>query len=312
MELRHLRYFVAVAESGSVSRAAAEIFIAQPPLSVQIKQLEEEIGTKLLIRYPRGVRLTAAGEQFLVAAKDLLARAEQAKRLARQMSDSDGGQLRIGFVPSANQMVLQRLLRDLRKVRPRCDIDAVEMISDQQLEALQRTEIDVGIVRNPFFSTSGFSRIELADPFCLAIPEGHLLEGKAPVDLSAAAAHTFVNFTRHRGRAFFDQTISLCTEAGFSPHIRYEASTLFGVLDMVSAGLGIALVPASSIMLKPKHVTLRLLDKASRPGLLSLIHRQDDPNPTVTTLAGLARPLFAQLRKELQRAFPDLRNLAMG
>ena len=306
MELRHLRYFVAVAECGSISRASEELFIAQPPLSVQIRQLEDELGTRLLIRYPRGVGLTPAGEIFLQEAKDLLARAERAKRMAHAVSNEEGGQLRIGFIPSAGHMVLQRLIRELRRQRPRSDIDVVEMISDVQLQALHRMEIDVGIVRNPFASTSGLATIELVDPFCLAIPAGHPLEGRPPIALREAAHHVFVSFTRHRGRAFFDQAISLCTDAGFSPNIRYEASTLFGVLDMVSAGLGIALVPASSAILNPQHLALRLLLEPSRPGRLSLVHRRDDPNPAVATLAASAESVFAELKEEIRRTFPEL------
>lgn len=306
MELRHLRYFVAVAECGSISRAAEELFIAQPPLSVQIKQLETEVGTRLLIRYPRGIRLTSAGERFFQEAKDILARAERAKRLAHGVDCAEGGQLRIGFIPSAGHMVLQPLLRELRRERPRCDIDVVEMISDLQLDALLRLEIDVGIVRsNPFAAHEGLSSIALADPFCLAIPEHHPLASPEPIELRQAAQYTFVSFTRHRGRAFFDQAISLCTDAGFSPYIRYEASTLFGVLDMVSAGLGIALVPASSASLNPQHLCFRLLRSPSRPGLLSLVHRRDDPNPAVATLARLSEGVFAQLKAVMLRAFPE-------
>jgi DNA-binding transcriptional LysR family regulator len=305
MELRQLRYFVSVAECGSISRAAEELFIAQPPLSVQIRQLEENLGTQLLIRYPRGVRLTPAGEFFLQEAKDLLARAERAKRLARDFSNEGWGQLRIGYIPSAGHMVLRRLLRELRRQRPQSDIDLVEMNSDTQLQALHRMEIDVGIVRNPFAATSGLSTIELSDPFCLAVPEGHLLQGNTPIELREAAPHVFVGFIRHRARDFFDQAISLCTDAGFSPNIRYEVSTLFGVLDIVSSGLGIALVPASSVMLHPQHIKLRLLDRPSRPGLLSFVHRQNDPNPVVSTFSNLAADIFAELRGELRKFFPE-------
>lgn len=304
MELRHLRYFVAVADHGSISRAAEELFIAQPPLSVQIRQLEDELGARLLVRCPRGVRLTPAGEHFLVEARELLARAERAKRVVQVADSAEGGQLRLGFIPSAGHIVLQRLLRELRKVRRQSDIDAVEMISDLQLQALRRGEIDVGIVRNPFASLDGLSSIEVADPFCLAIPEGHALAGSGAIELREAAPHTFVSFTRHRGRAFFDQAISLCTDAGFSPYIRYEASTLFGVLDMVSAGLGVAVVPASSVLLNPQHLCFRYLRNPSRPGRLSLVYREDDANPVVASLAALAGSVFSAIGREIAQALP--------
>jgi DNA-binding transcriptional LysR family regulator len=304
MELRHLRYFVTVAECGNISRAAEELFIAQPPLSLQIRHLEEELGTPLLIRYPRGVRLTPAGERFLREAKDLLARADHAKRSIQGADSDDGGQLRIGIVPSVGHTMLPRLLRDFKKLRPKCELDVAEMITEQQLQALRRREINIGIMRKPFSSVADFSLIESADPFCLAIPFDHPFAGTAPLELKHAAQETFVSFTRHRGQGFFDQTISLCMDAGFSPNIRYEASTLFGVLDMVSAGLGVALVPASATLLNPQHVNLRLLRQQTRPGVLALVRRQNDPDPAVTAFANLATGIFAEFGKELQRTFP--------
>ena len=287
MELRHLKYFVAVSELGSVSRAAEKLFIAQPPLSVQIKQLEEEVGTPLLLRHPRGVKLTPAGAAFLAEAKDVLARADHAKRVARQVNNSEGGVVRIGFVPTASHTVIPRLVRRLRTARPQIEIEVREMISGEQVEALLPNEIDVGLLRPPIASGPVLIASSLQDPFCLAVPEGHALAGEDPIQLRAAARVAFVSVTRHRGPVYFDQTIGLCTDAGFNPDIRYEASTIYGVLELVGAGLGVGLVPASAITVAPRGLTFRLLRRPSRTGSLALAHLRDDPNPIVAILAVL-------------------------
>jgi len=299
VELRHLRYFVAVAEMGSVSRAAERLFIAQPPLSTQIKQLEDEVGVKLFVRHPRGVRLTAAGTAFLAEAKDLLARSEHAKRMARHHDFALGGAVRIGYVPSAGHTVLPRLLRQIREIHPDGEVDVREMITPQQVQALCTSEIDVGLARAPINSRRIKLVVELDDPFCLAVPLGHLLSGKGSIDLRGAADCTFVSSARHRGPAYFDQMIGLCSDAGFSPELRYEASTLYGVLDLVSAGLGVAIVPASAIMLAPKGFTLRILEHPTRAGSLAFVQLRGDPNPFMTTLGELATTVFADLKRDI-------------
>jgi DNA-binding transcriptional LysR family regulator len=299
VELRHLRYFVAAAEMGSISRAAEKLFIAQPPLSMQIKQLEDEVGVKLLVRYSRGVRLTAAGTAFLAEAKDLLARSERAKRLARHYDSAVGGAVRIGYVPSACHTVLPRLLREMRQLRPVGEIDVREMITPQQVQALCAGDIDVGLARAPINSRRITLVVELDDPFCLAVPLGHALSGKGSIDLRAAADCTFVSSARHRGPAYFDQTMGLCSDAGFSPELRYEATTLYGVLDLVSAGLGVAIVPASAIMLAPKGFTLRILERPTRAGSLAFVQLRGDPNPFVVTLGNLATTVFADLKRDI-------------
>ena len=301
MELRHLRYFVAVAELGSVSRAAETLFIAQPPLSMQIKQLEEELGVPLLLRYARGVRLTAAGTVFLEQAKDLLARAERAKQMARRQDNVAAGLARIGYVPSAGHTVMPRLVRRLRSIHPECEIVVREMVTAQQSQALQDSEIDIGLLRPPITSSRLTITSELSDPFCLAIPDGHALTGTGPIDLRSAAQEIFVGFTRHHGPDFYDQTLGLCTDVGFSPNLRYEASTLYGVLDLVSAGLGVAIVPASSSTLSPTGFGLRILNRPTRAGCLALAQSRGDPNPMLSTLSELTSAVFDELGTEMRQ-----------
>ena len=303
MELRHLRYFVAVAELGSVSRAAEKLFIAQPPLSTQIKQLEDEVGVKLLVRYARGVRLTAAGSAFLTEAKDLLARSERAKRVARRNDPTVPGSVRIGYVPSAGHTILRRLMREMRQRWPDAEIDVREMITPNQVQALSAGEIDVGFARAPVNSTRIAVVVQLEDPYCLAIPRGHALEGPGPVELRAAAECAFITSSRNRGPAYFDQALGLCSDAGFSPDLRYEASTLYGVLDLVSAGLGVAIVPASAVLLAPTGFTMRLIDRPTRAGGLASVQLRGDPNPFIATMGKIASVVFAGLQRDVNMTF---------
>jgi DNA-binding transcriptional LysR family regulator len=306
MELKDLRNFIAVAELGSVSSAAKKLSMTQPPLSLQIKELEEELGVQLLIRHPRGVRLTTAGTAFLNDAKDVLARAESARYRARHQKDATGGFVRIGYAPSAGHMILPRLIRRLRALRPAAKLEVREMFSSMQGQALQSNEIDVGLVRPPVNASLVVLGAQLSDPFCLAIPDGHALAVKGPIDLRDVVQEVFVSSTRPRGPAFFDQSLGLCADAGFSPDIRYEATTVYGMLDLVGAGLGIAIVPGSMATLAPAGVTLRLLRNPSRAGAIAFAQLRGDPNPLVATLATLASEVFAKFGEEVIRALAQL------
>ena len=301
MELRHLRYFTAVAETGNLSRAAQKLFIAQPPLSLQIRQLEEELGVALFTRHPKGVRLTPAGQSLLPEARQLLERAGRFPELARAAGSGAGGSVTLGYVPSASGTVLPALVRELRKVHPGVTIGLREMISDEQNEALVAGHIDAGIAR----SASRHSRVAVAcqipDAFCLAVA-GAETRSAGTLDLRDYAEHPFVAFTRHRGPAYFDQSIHLCSQAGFSPRIRYEASTVHGVLDLVSAGLGVALVPASTVLLAARGVRVHALRRRAAGEVLSLLRCRVDANPLLPVIEQMVAAIFDSLARRAQAA----------
>jgi len=175
MELRHLRYFVAVAEQGNVSRAARKLFIAQPPLSAQLKQLEEEVGAALFTRLPRGVRLTPAGESLLEDARAILARAQQAPLRARERQQSRQGVVRLGLVPSAMHSVLPGLLRRIADAGWNLRVEAREMITSQQLRALRAGELDLGFGRPGKGEPLAEEVAGMDDPYCLAMAPSHPL-----------------------------------------------------------------------------------------------------------------------------------------
>ncbi|KQP47631.1 LysR family transcriptional regulator [Pseudorhodoferax sp. Leaf274] len=297
MELRHLRYFIAVAETGSLSRAAEKLFIAQPPLSVQIRQLEEEMGTPLFVRHPKGVRLTAAGEALMPEARALLDRAGHLKD--RLQGDGAGGVLSLGYVPSASSTVLPQLVRLLRATHPGLRIELREMISSAQTEALVAGHLDAGIARSPGRHPRVVAPAQMDDPFCLASPAAQPPQERAAIDLRGFSEQDFVAFTRHRGPAYFDQSIHLCARAGFSPRIRYEASTVHGVLDLVGAGLGHALVPQSAVLLGRTGIALRRIRSPSQDQVLALLRRKGDTRAAPQWLDEAVQTIFAQMAQRM-------------
>jgi DNA-binding transcriptional LysR family regulator len=297
MELRHLRYFVAVAETGSLSRAAEKLFIAQPPLSVQIRQLEEELGVALFMRHPKGVRLTAAGETLAAEARDLLLRAGRLRDVVAQ--GQVAGSLVLGFVPSAAGTVIPALVRALRNRLPALGIELREAISSEQVEALVAGRIDLGLARAPVRHARLQVACDMDDPFCLALAADDPALPEGAVALRDFAEHDFVSFTRHRGPAYFDRSIHLCGQAGFSPRIRYEASTVHGVLDLVGAGLGVALVPASTAMLPQRGAVLRRLRRPGGHGSLVLLRRKGEERAAVAVVAQEVQAIFQALQQRL-------------
>lgn len=293
MELRHLRYFVAIAELGSFTRAAQALSIAQPPLSKQMRDFEAEIGTPLLVRHVRGITLTAAGEQVLEDARDILARADRLRRHAA--ASREASLLGIGFIPSVSDFLLPRVLPELRRTFPQLAVELHEMLTLEQLTALQTGKIDAAFCRPPIRPKTLKITAELADPFCLAVPSGHPLAVPGEIALEAAAEAEFVAFKRDQARAFFDQTLDFCAEAGFNPVVRCEAGTVFGVMNLVAAGMGVAIVPASAVSAAPPGITLRLLIRPPRPGALALVVRRVDRAPAVAGLVATATAAFAEL-----------------
>jgi DNA-binding transcriptional LysR family regulator len=302
MELRHLRYFAAVAETGNLSRAAEKLFIAQPPLSVQIRQLEEELGQALFTRHPKGVRLTAAGQALLPEARYLVDRAARVVEVVRQAGKGPSGNLSVGFVPSASSTVLPVLVRQLRRLHAGVNLELREMISSEQIDALVAGHIDAGIARTPTRHPRLAVASRMPDAFCLAVPSSQARALPAVLDLRHFADADFIAFTRHRGPAYFDQSIHLCSQAGFSPRVRYEATTVHGVLDLVSAELGVALVPASTALLGIKGVTVRPLRKQGVGEVLALLRRKVDPNPLLPFLESTVEQIFADLTTRVARA----------
>ncbi len=240
MDLRQLRYFIAVAEELHFGRAAARLFISQPALSFDIKKLEEQLGTQLLLRNNKSVKLTGAGQVLLVEARNLLL---QVKRLTQLSAEGDVGQLRVGFVNSMLYRGLPRAMSRFEREHPNMEVVLGEMNSAEQAQALQRGQIDLGFVHWGRLPAEIVSEPLISDPFLCCLPAGHRLAGQARLDLAELRDEDFILFPRHVSPHYHDLIIARCVDAGFSPRIRHEARLWQTVAAMVGLGMGVALIP---------------------------------------------------------------------
>ena len=256
MELRHLRYFVAVADDLSVTRAAAQLNIAQPALSHQIKSLEREIGTQLLQRLARGVALTGPGELFAADARAILAAVGSATSRARLAAAGGIGTIRIGFVGSASfHPFVTGAIRDYRAAYPDVQIELVEEPTANLIAGLKAGRVEVAFLRPAAGDAGGLSVRHLFDePMVVAVPLGHPLSGSHSVALAALAGEPFIFYPRRNGRALYDAIVFACESAGFTPLIAQDAPQLTSVLNLVATGIAIAIVPASMKRLSKEEV----------------------------------------------------------
>ena len=245
MEMRQLRYFIALSEEGSFTRAADRLHITQPPLSQQIKLLEEELGARLVHRTVHGATLTEPGKVFLRHARMLVEGAKAAARETGEVASGSIGTVRIGCVNSALFTTMPRILSHLRRVLPSIDVSVVEAGSQSQVKSLLADEIDLGLLHRTHPMPGLRFETLMSERFCAVLPAGHRLATRRSIALSALADEDFVSSSREVAPTSFDQVIALCMRSGFSPRIRHSAGQLITIVQMVRLGLGVALVPDS-------------------------------------------------------------------
>jgi len=256
VELRHLRYFVAVAEELHFGRAAERLGIAQPPLSRQIQSLESELGFKLFDRSRRRVELTSAGGVLLKRTRDVLERLEEAVRDARRTSTGKRGRVTVGYPSSLAYTGLVGLLRAFRAEFPDVELAVRELPLADQLVGLKNGELDVGFIRGPLDDAELVAECMRREPLMLALPADHPLANRRRLTLASVAHEPFVFFPRARAPAFFDLLLGLCQKAGFTPQIRHEAPQA-DVLSLVAAGFGISIMPAAVRELRRSDVAFK-------------------------------------------------------
>ena len=247
MELRHIRYFLAVADERNFTRAAAKLGIGQPPLSQQIRDLENEIGAMLFHRVPHGAELTEAGIAFLPEASAALASAEKAKLAAQRATRGETGRLALGFTASsAFNTAVSGTIRRFRGQWPEVGLSLTEMNSNWLMEKLMREEIDVAFIRPGLEDPKNVRLKRLADePMLIALPAHHPLARHSKVPLSALAGEPFILFPRTVGLSLYDDIVRGCRDAGFELVVTQEAPQIPSVVKLVAADLGVSIVPAS-------------------------------------------------------------------
>ncbi len=287
MELRHLRYFVAVAEELHFGRAAQRLRMAQPPLSRQIRQLERDVGLLLLERTKRHVALTPAGRVLLDDARRLLAQAEEAISDARRAARGETGRLSVGFVGSATYDLLPQVLRVFHRRFPKVELLLHEWSSSVQQQAIVEGRLHIGFVRPAVLDDAIEARVMQREPMMLALPKGHRLTAETTVSLAALAREQFILFPREPRPSFADQVIEWCGKAGFIPRVVQETQELQTAVSLVAADIGITLVPASVRNVRRDNVTFKPLTDPAPMTELTAVSRKGDQSPVLVAFLGI-------------------------
>lgn len=296
MELRHLRYFVAVAEERHITRAAERLSMQQPPLSQQIKALETELGVRLFNRRPRGVELTDTGSAFFDDVTALLAGLDRAVARAHRLSRGEEGRIAIGFTNSAIfHGAVRSAIRNFRAAFPAVGVTLDESASTELLDAVAENRVDLAFVRT---DREERENVRLApvieEPMLMAIPESHRLaaDPAQPAELKLLAGEPLILYRRSSGPGLYDRIIAGCIGAGFTPTIAQEAPRVVSTLNLVAAGLGISIVPESLCGPHLEGVVHRPITQETRlTAPILLASRKSDPSAPVAAFVRLVLSL---------------------
>jgi LysR family transcriptional regulator, benzoate and cis,cis-muconate-responsive activator of ben and cat genes len=291
MELRQLRYFVAVAEERNFTRAAERLNMTQPPLSRQIQQIEEKVGLPLFERGARPLKLTEAGRVFYAQAKRLLEESDELLPLTRRLAQL-AERIVIGFVPSTLYGPLPDVIRAFREAAPLIQISLIEMFTIEQLSALKGGRIDVGFGRLRFDEAQLAREVLVEEALIAALPEGHALADTRPLTLDALSRETLIIYPSTPRPSYADQQLSAFRDHAVEPAAIHEVRELQTALGLVAAQVGVCLVPESVRGLRARGVTYRSLDGAQVSSPIIMSRRLQDQSPTTDLFCSIARELF--------------------
>ena len=282
MDLRKLKYFVATAEELHFGRAARRLGLSQPPLSMQLRALELDLGVRLFDRDNRNVALTTVGAVLLGEARKILAHVDQARLLVERAARGDEGTLSVGFITPAEYSFLPPLLRDFRRQYPGVQLHLRELMSDVQLHELSHGALDVGFLTGPVTDPWLSHRQIAAEPLIAAVPSGHRLSPSTDrLSIRQLASEGIIMFPRSIAPALFDETTAFCQRAGFNLRIAQEVSQSQTIISLVSAGLGVAIVPASMRHLRRKGVVYRAFAERAPKMRAFAVWLSSRPSPVI-------------------------------
>lgn len=292
MELRHLRYFVAVAEELHFGRAAERLRIAQPAVSKQIRDLEIDLGVQLLHRTKRRVQLSEAGQRFLDEARRTLTQAQLAVETVRRASRGEIGRLAIGFVPAADFSIFPRILPTFQSRFPTVQLTLHHLGVSEQLQAIHDGRLHVGIVRLPVDDrTVAVERI-LREPLVLAMSRGHRLSTLRTVPPRALEGERYILFPRYVAPGFYDEVVAFARRTGFSLNVTQEADHIQTNLTLIASGFGVSLMPASVQRLGHGGVTFRPLRSGIPYVELGLAYRRDSRSEVLGAFLEVVRKVM--------------------
>ncbi|MBS1821602.1 MAG: LysR family transcriptional regulator [Acidobacteria bacterium] len=292
IELRHLRYFVAVAEELHFGRAAARLHLAQPPLSQQIRKLEEILGYPLFMRTSRAVRLTAAGDIFLERARRTLRNVQEDLEEARAIGRGDEGSLRVGFIGSSMLTPLPAMLGRYRGLYPRVQLLLSESYTANIAASLNRGTLDAGFLRDGGPIEGLYVEPLFSEPFVAVLPRTHRLAGRATISPADLRDEPFVFFTPSAGKLAYEKTMRLFDEHGFRPRVVQEAPQWLTILRLVGAGLGVSVGPACTRQIAGADIACPGLRGARATSNIELACRASEDRAVVRAFAKVARESF--------------------
>jgi DNA-binding transcriptional LysR family regulator len=292
VELRHLRYFVAVAEELNFSRAAERLHMAQPPLSAAIRQLERELGTQLLLRTTREVRLTDAGSSFLDGARRTLAELERAERDARRAAAGEIGRLHLGFSWSARFETLPALGQAFRAAHPDVELLAEEMWNGRMLSALTSGAIDAAIALCPEIAAEFSYGVIRSEQIVALVSDRHPLVHRDEIELAELANDDFLFFPRELAPRLHDVMVGFCRRAGFEPRIRTESFHSGWEMQILADVPVVALAPASVALALPDRIAALRVSHPPDQLETTIVWRADDVSAPNATLRDVATRLF--------------------
>jgi len=294
MELRHLRYFVAVGEEQHYGRGAQRLRVAQPALSRQIQHLEEEVGFKLFDRLSRGVKLSIAGKLFLEEARRILQQVDEATKRAKRVASGQSGTLRVGFIESMSwHGVVPDSFRQFRERQPDAELQIKPVSSLEQIGAVRSGQLDAGFV----FTIANVDRelVQLGIDsinLMLAVPKGHPLAKSKGLRLRDLSSASFIWFPRRESPLFYDRLMQACFRGGLkSPHVVQEGVNEATILSLVSCGLGVAFVSSATRWRCPAGVVLLPVTDLKLPLPFALIWRKDNVSPLLEKFVAEVRRL---------------------
>lgn len=307
MELRHLRYFVAVAEEEHITRAAERLGMQQPPLSQRIRALERELDVQLFRRKARGVELTDAGRVFLENVRATLAQYDRTLESTQRAARGEQGRLCIGVLPTAPfHPFVPSAIRAFRAKFPLVSLTLDECLRVEAIEGLRSERMDVAFLRSHLSGSQDLvANPLLEEPMVVALPKGHALarRGGEALPLKDLADETFIVYARQLGPAFYEMTMAACLQAGFSPHLGQEAPRVTSALSLVAAGLGISIVPASMQRMAMDGIVYRgLKGPPQLKAVLCLASRRGDPSVVVRNFLNLVKRAARTFRADPGKA----------
>ena len=295
LDLSRLRYFVAVAEEGHITRAAERLDMQQPPLSRQIRLMERELKVQLFRRLPRGVELTSAGLALLPEAKGMLARFDRAIEITRRAARGEQGSLCVGIAPTAPfTSLVPKAIHAFREAFPMVSLVLEEGLSNEVVTKFDNDQMDIAFVRAPQVHAQGVVVTPLQEePMMVALPRGHPIAKRSKaqlVSLASLANDPFI-LIGPQGTGLHDETVAACRAAGFMPKLGQPAPRITSTLSLVSAGLGIAVIPSTMQSVQISGIVYRRLRPPVPRAFLGLAFRRDDPSPVLKQFISVVRSI---------------------